>query len=205
MSALGARLLSWAQSAEFYREFHARSIDAVGAPANAKWLDVGCGPGLLTRLAAARGYAAAGVDVSPDMIAAARSLSGRKESYAVGSIADLVSEGAQADVVSASSVLVVVPDPGSALERLARLVRPGGSLLIVEAGDGFTLRAGLSALRRGRIRGRLQFLVWLLVRAGRTVNEDHFRRPEMPFRRIDLLEGMVSAWVWTRPRRAVTG
>ncbi len=195
MSAFGAWLLSWAQSAEFYTEFHERAVEAVGQQETRDWLDVGCGPGLLSRLAARRGYAVTGVDISRHMIDAARSLSAGNETYIVRGLDGLVAEGAKASVVSASSLLVVIPNPELVLGQLERLVRPGGLLLVIEAGNGFNWRTGVRALFDGRIRGRLQFLVWLFVRSGRTVDESLFRREKRPFRKIELLEGMAAAWI----------
>jgi trans-aconitate methyltransferase len=68
----GARFFQWLQSADFYRALHAEAVATVPATGG-RWLDVGCGPGLVTSLAAARGFEALGVDPSAAMVAAARS------------------------------------------------------------------------------------------------------------------------------------
>jgi len=68
----GARFFQWLQSADFYRALHAEAVATVPVTGG-RWLDVGCGPGLVTSLAAARGFEALGVDPSAAMVEAARS------------------------------------------------------------------------------------------------------------------------------------
>ena len=71
---------SWARAAGAYAEGFARLsghtveplLDAVGARAGTRLLDVGCGPGILSARAAARGCAVTGVDVVEQMLTAAR-------------------------------------------------------------------------------------------------------------------------------------
>lgn len=70
----GVRLFTGLQDAAFYRDFHAAAAGLMGPGRGRSWLDAGTGPGLLTRLAAANGYRAAGFDRDPQMIEAARRL-----------------------------------------------------------------------------------------------------------------------------------
>lgn len=127
MSASASWMFDWIEGAPFYAETHREAIDLVPEGHGRSWLDVGCGPGLVARLAAERGYEALGVDRDPAMIQAAR----RHETTARFEVADL-SALPDADVVSAASLLIVVPDASATIDVLWRHVRPGGALLIVE-------------------------------------------------------------------------
>ena len=72
MSQLAARFFNYVQGAEFYRDLHQQAVSLLPPGSGSLWLDVGCGPGLLTRLAAEHGYQATGFDIDPTMIAQAK-------------------------------------------------------------------------------------------------------------------------------------
>ena len=55
-------LFTWLQGADFYRELHREAVEALPRGSGETWLDVGTGPGLVARLAAANGYRATGID-----------------------------------------------------------------------------------------------------------------------------------------------
>ncbi|WP_456826186.1 class I SAM-dependent methyltransferase [Cellulomonas sp. P5_E12] len=96
-------------------------------------LDLGCGTGSLTVLLAEAGHRVTGVDVAPQMIDAARA-----KAAAAGATATLVVGDAawpddiEVDVVLARHLLWTLPDPPAALARWVSLVRPGGTLILVE-------------------------------------------------------------------------
>lgn len=93
--------------------------------------DVGCGPGHVAAYLAERGVDARGVDLSPGMIARARALHPGVP-FATGDLTALdLPDGAWAGAV-AYYALVHLPRPalGPALAELARVVRPGGPLLV---------------------------------------------------------------------------
>ena len=71
---LAATLFTWLQGADFYRDLHRQAVDSLPEGNGKRWIDIGCGPGLVTRLAVARGYAATGIDTSAGMVKAARRL-----------------------------------------------------------------------------------------------------------------------------------
>ena len=100
-----------------------------------RWLDAGCGTGVLTRWLARRGCRVVGVDAASEMLAAARSAAAEKYSdrlsfVRVLTIAHLAIEDRSLDGILCSSVLEYVPDPSACLTEFARVLKPGGLLLV---------------------------------------------------------------------------
>lgn len=96
-------------------------------------LDLGCGTGSLSLLAAEQGHRVTGVDLSPAMVELARAkLAGRDAAFLVGDAAMPPVGEQRFDVVLARHVLWALPDPGRALRRWWGLLRPGGRLVLVE-------------------------------------------------------------------------
>lgn len=100
-------------------------------------LDVGCGPGALTAEIARRvapGHVV-GMDVNPEMVRAA------EEANPPSEIANLVSYtgdvresgwDGEFDLANAARVLQWIPNPAAAVERMARAVRPGGLVVLLD-------------------------------------------------------------------------
>jgi SAM-dependent methyltransferase len=111
-------------------------------------LDLGCGTGTLVALLASAGHRVHGVDVAPEMVAAARAkiaAAGLTATVDVGDASDPPGSpgppGAY-DVVLTRHVLWALPDPSAALAEWVRRLRPDGRLLLVEGrwwtGGGLT-------------------------------------------------------------------
>jgi ubiquinone/menaquinone biosynthesis C-methylase UbiE len=98
-------LFSWLQGADFYRDLHRQAVACLPHGAGSQWIDMGCGPGLVARLAAARGYAATGVDSSAGMVRAARLLARWQGSAARFQCGDLAALPLQAAEIRRSSLL----------------------------------------------------------------------------------------------------
>lgn len=199
---LAAHLFTWIQGADFYRSLHAEAV-AMLAPADGAqtWIDVGCGPGLVARLAAARGYQARGIDLQPAMIRSAQRIArrtGSPASFQVGAIASL--RAASATVVSAASLLAVLPQPRAGLADLWRGVRPGGSLLIIEPTPAMTVARARQLLAQERLGRRTYGLyLWAAARQGRSVDPaiyDTIAAAHRAYR--PLLHGLVGAWLFTQ-------
>ena len=199
MGYFSARLFTWLQDAEFYCALHDQAVGLLPPGAGRVWLDVGCGPGLVPRLAAAAGYDALGMDADEQMIRAARRIalrSGSSARFLRCRLAALDGAVAPADVVSASSFLAVVDDAPQALAQLWRAVRPGGQLLIIEPLPGMTLARANRLIRGGVIgaKGAYGLRLWATVRQG--VVRDHSALLQAgPVQFVPLLDGMVGAWL----------
>lgn len=106
----------------------------VDVPARGRLLDVGCGPGLLTRKVSRHVSEAVGVDHSDAMIKRAREIArgSRRLHYEVGDAAAIPFPDDQFDVVTATSVLYLLSDQRRALEEMMRAVKPGGAVASME-------------------------------------------------------------------------
>ncbi|HVA11799.1 MAG TPA: class I SAM-dependent methyltransferase [Stellaceae bacterium] len=132
-------------------------LDLMGDLAGVHVLDVGCGDGALVCAAASRGAEATGVDPDPAMLAAARTRAdkdGITAAFLEGRIERLPFPDAAFDVVVSITVLCFVPDASVAMREMARVLRPGGRLVLGELG-----RWSLWALIR-RLRGWLGSATW---------------------------------------------
>lgn len=167
-------------------------------------LDLGCGPGLLTRLAAERGYDATGIDADPAMIEAARRIArqeGSRAAFRVGSAEDASLGARPFDVVTAASLLAVLTDRTAGIRALWRLVAPGGILFVIEATNRMTARNADRLIAAGRIGGGADVLrLWAAAREGQTVDPTLVEElDDVAGLSIHLLvHGLVAGWVIRR-------
>ncbi len=141
--------------------------DMLGDVAGCAVLDLGCGDGKLAVRLAALGARVVGLDADPAMLRAAASraaAAGVGMDFAAGRARTLPFPDRRFDIVVAVTVLCFVPDAEAAFREIARVLRPGGAVVIGELG-----RWSLWALRR-RIRGWLGNRLWRAARF-RTVGE----------------------------------
>ena len=98
-------------------------------------VDVGCGQGHWTRVVASvlpESAALLGVDREPEWIRIAEQRGDAKIRYAVGRAEELPCAKASVDLVTAQTLLIHVADPRAVLAEMARVLRPGGRLWLVE-------------------------------------------------------------------------
>ena len=127
----------WAGRAAAYQRGFARLtahtagalLDAAGAEAGTRLLDVGTGPGVVAGAAVARGARVTAVDAEPSMAeAAARNVPGLDVRVAV--LPDLPLDDGEFDAVTGNFVINAVGDPAVVLAELGRVLRPGGRLAL---------------------------------------------------------------------------
>jgi len=117
-------------------EVEAALLSLIGPAPVETVIDLGTGSGRMLSLLAPRAGSAIGLDLSQQMLNIARArtreagLSGID--FRHGDILATRLNGASADLVIIHQVLHFLADPGQALKEAARLLRPGGRLLIVD-------------------------------------------------------------------------
>ena len=122
----------------------------VGAGRPADVVDLGCGPGNLTRLLADRwpGARVRGLDASPEMVETARRDVAGVE-FGIADLRDWARSEEQVDVLVSNATLQWLPDHLDLLPDLAERLRPGGWLAFQVPGNfrepSHTIRTELAA------------------------------------------------------------
>jgi SAM-dependent methyltransferase len=130
-----ARLI---KQAAFYGDFTRQLFDLAGLSAGMSVLDVGCGAGDVSFLAASivgPSGRVLGIDKSPDAVAAATRRAASAGLSNVRFVAADLSElslDERVDAVVGRLVLLYVPDPSATLARLATFLEPGGIVAFQE-------------------------------------------------------------------------
>jgi SAM-dependent methyltransferase len=132
----------WDRIAQAYDDFFgpitARAIDplldAAGVRQGARVVDVATGPGRIAGRAAARGAAAVGVDLAPEMVGLAARLHPEAEFLAAPAEA-LPFPSASLDAAVCGFGLGHFAEPAQAVAEAARVLAPGGRLALAWWGD----------------------------------------------------------------------
>lgn len=118
-------------------------------------LDAACGTGRMAALLAPRGHRVVGVDSSPDMLARARARVPEGD-FRPGTLQRLPVADDSVDLVVCSLALTHVRDLGPVMEQFARVLRPGGHLVISDMHHEWVARGMVPPVRlpdgtRGRL------------------------------------------------------
>jgi ubiquinone/menaquinone biosynthesis C-methylase UbiE len=180
MTAWSAEVAEWYAAAYGEYATNRLALDAVDVAPDAVVVDVGCGTGYaLRRLAprVSRGRLV-GVDPTPQMLAIARERAaddpnGHRIEFVEAPAERLPLDDDAADLVLAFDAIDHWDDAGTGLSEIARILRPGGRLIVVKDGGVpggsrarrefvATLdRARLAVLRRAELReGDISCAVW---------------------------------------------
>ncbi len=183
-------LLSFGQDPRWRRAM----VDAVAPRPGQRILDVATGTGLVAFELARRGSEVIGLDQSEQMLAGARGrLSSRRGRATGGRVGFVRGEAerlpfadAEFDALTFTYLLRYVDDRAATMRELARVVKPGGRIGMVEF--GVPSSAPLRALWRAHTRGALPLLgrvvspAWLEVGRflGPNIEELHRLEPDLP-------------------------
>lgn len=158
-------------------------------------LDLGCGTGSLSLLAAEQGHRVTGVDRSPRMVDLARiKLADADAEVLVGDAFQPPVGERKFDVVMARHVLWLLPDTAAALRHWCSLLKPGGRLLLIEGvwGDA-GIPAGEVTEALAPLTSYVQYerlsadpTLW-----GRSVDDERYAvvaRPALPARHAEVVD-----------------
>ncbi len=141
------------------------------ASGSRRLLEVGCGTGHWSEFFTRRGFDVTGIDSSPEMIAIAESKGISPAHFYVSDAASLEFDDGVFDIAVAVTVLGFVEDPQKVLAEMARVVRPGGEI-VIGALNRLSLATLLRRLKGSELVASSRFLTpWglrrLLARFGR--------------------------------------
>jgi demethylmenaquinone methyltransferase / 2-methoxy-6-polyprenyl-1,4-benzoquinol methylase len=188
-----------------------RAAASAGAGPGARVLDLGCGTGELGAELAGRGARVIGVDVSGEMLLLARRRFGRRLSLVQGSAFSLPFADGSLDAAVSGFVLRNLDDLAGAFAELARVIRPGGTIALVDITEppnrvvrrGFDLYFGTVAPALGALVGKRNAYRYLARSLGQLPPPDWVCAilREAGFERaaaIPLTGGMVTLFTATR-------
>jgi len=145
-------------------------LERVGDGRFATALDVGCGEGRFCRMLTGRGIRAVGIDPTEALIDEARRRDPTGD-YRIGRAERLDFPDASFDLVVSYLSLIDIPDLSPAIAEMARVLRPGGSLLIANltsfntaAQRSFGARLGLRPVVDHYLVERAEWVSWRGIR-----------------------------------------
>jgi SAM-dependent methyltransferase len=132
-------------------------VELVPVDAEACWLETACGTGLVSRALAGKVGSVAGVDLTPAMIEQAKRGAAdeglENAGFGVGDATALEFADASFDGAVTRLSLHHIPAPGRVIAEMARVVRPGGTVIVGDLvadeadGEGAVWREEIERLR----------------------------------------------------------
>jgi SAM-dependent methyltransferase len=148
----GTKAKDWSSIQEqIFAELYEGVFDALRIEPGTQLLDIGCGSGLATRIAAQRGATVNGFDASEGLLDLARNASSTV-SYRAGDMEQLPYDNGTFDVVTGFNAFQYAESIPAALREARRVVKPGGRVTMAVWGPpencehAATLRAAGSCL-----------------------------------------------------------
>ncbi len=174
-------------------------LDAAGPGPFRRVIDLGTGTGRMLTLFAPLAREAEGLDLSHQMLTVARANLSRagttNTSVRQGDVSATPFDNASADLVIIHQVLHFIEDPGAVLAEAARILAPGGRLLIVDFAP-HTLDFLRSAHGHHRLGIRHADMRGWAQAAGLTL------QAPLPFAPPETLEQGLCVHIWTATRPA---
>jgi ubiquinone/menaquinone biosynthesis C-methylase UbiE len=99
-------------------------------------LDVGCGPGLLPALFAQSHCLAVGIDLDPKMLRPPL----LHPIVAIADVYNLPFRSQTFDLITASNLLFLLPEPIAALREMKRLLHPGGRVALLNPSEHLSMQ-----------------------------------------------------------------
>lgn len=145
----GARAQDWADYQEgTVRPVFEAVLERTSVGPGTRYLDAGCGSGMVAAMAAARGALVSGVDAADAMLAIARTRAPGGD-FRRGDLEELPFADASFDVVTCFNSLQYAGNPVAALREARRVTKPSGAIVIMTFGrpEGMEVVALLTALK----------------------------------------------------------
>jgi ubiquinone/menaquinone biosynthesis C-methylase UbiE/DNA-binding transcriptional ArsR family regulator len=169
-------------------------LDVLGPTPFDALLDIGTGTGRVIELLDGRFARAVGIDQSHDMLAIARTQLDRARIGGVqvrhGDIHALNLPRGSFDVVTIHQVLHYLDDPVRAIREAARVLRPGGRLLVIDLAPH-----ALETMRDEHAHRRLGFAHGEIARAMNAAGLDHVEIRDVPAASSDPDKLAVTLWL----------
>lgn len=94
-------------------------------------LDVGCGTGRILFRGMDEAESLNGVDLSPEMIKAAKQLLGKKANLSVADAYELPFDADQFDISLSTCVMFLLPEPEKGISEMVRVTKPVGTIAML--------------------------------------------------------------------------
>lgn len=131
----GRQPRTWSQDLEpLMAPLYRAALDALAPLTGRRLLDVGCGAGLALQLAASRGAQVSGLDATAALLAVAGTRVPAAD-LREGDLEALPYDDGSFDVVCAFNSIQYADDPAGAVAEIARVCRPGGTVVVGMWGD----------------------------------------------------------------------
>ena len=168
-----------------------RALRAAGIGPGSRVLDLGCGMGDVALISADLGAQVVSIERDPNVASAARERLGTRVEVVVGDITDAKVDGTF-DAITGRLILMYVRDPAAVLRDLvARVLRPGGAVAMVEYDFRSTLMLPGPAMLRDAIA-----TVCRIIEAAGFHGDLGLRLPEV-FAAAGLAVPQLDAQLWT--------